>query len=163
MRAATTELCQRGWPTILPLMLAKPKDLVVLHDVCQDSTAGKDGMLAIRWILDSDLNLARLGPLHVSPEHPLGIQGMQILFESRWKSRKHGRSTGQDNMPIQVGTNVNVGRLDGSEDLLGQARTLSVNEVGLEEDFWRFEALGGDFDKASIGELPRQVKETIVR
>jgi hypothetical protein len=53
----SSKLIQRPDALLFPLSLCNPERLLVLHDVCKDSTSKEDHVFSSRWILYADLKV----------------------------------------------------------------------------------------------------------
>lgn len=111
--------------------------------------------------------------LGVAAEDAREVQLLHLLLEARREARVHGRAAGEDDVLVQVATDVDGRGLDrleeelcgcmrvsaeGSVDSSRVARTgdtglLDVDEVRLEHALGRLEALRADLDDAAVGKL----------
>ena len=83
-------------------------------------------------------------------EHTLQIQLLDFTLESRRQARVHGRPARQYDVLVEGRAHVDIGRLDGGEDQLGDARTFDIDQMRLEESFGSFESLAANFDNSSV-------------
>lgn len=81
------------------------------------------------------------------------VEVLDLLLETRRKTRVHTTTTRQNNVRVELGTSINVGLIDAIKQLFGHTQSLNIHQVGLEECLWGLEPLSSYLDDTSIGEL----------
>ena len=77
----------------------------------------------------------------VAIENAREVQLLHLFFKAAREAGVHARATGQDNVLVQLGADVDRRRLDRLEEHLCDARLLDVDQVRLEHTLGSFEAL----------------------
>ncbi len=90
-------------------------------------------------------------PLWIAVENAREPQLLELLLQTRGQAGVHGTSTRQDDCLEQTASDIDVGRLDGVEERLGNTRLFAVNKVRLEQTLRGLEALRSHADDAAIG------------
>ena len=85
--------------------------------------------------------------------HGGGSEGADLLGHALSDSRVHGGSAREHDVGIEILADVNITLHDGLESAIMDTTGLLSNETGLEEDLGAPEALVGDDDDVSVGEL----------
>ena len=106
----------------------------------EDGTSDPYGVLSLRWGDDLDLHGGR-GKIDDLLLHTVGNTGV------------HGGTTGQDNVGVQVLTDVDVALHDGVVGGLVDSRLLHTQEGWLEESLGATESLVSDGDDLTVRKL----------
>ena len=147
-----TTLAQDLVTFLVPLVLVHPERLLVLHDTSQHGTTQEHHVLPARRILDPALEL--LEAALVALQHTVQVQLADVALDTRGKTRVHRRTTRQDNVLVELGTDIQLGLVDDLEEEIGDTPTVaSSEEPGLEEGLGGLVTLGSDLDDPTIRKL----------
>ena len=83
----------------------------------------------------------------------LGGEFLDFLSESFGEAGEEGSSSGEDDVLVEVLSDIDIGLGDGLEALVVDSRELLADEGGLEEDFGASESLGAEGHHGTVGHL----------
>ena len=89
----------------------------------------------------------------VSLQHSLQVELLDLALQSAGQPGVHGGAARQDDVFVEVGSQVNVGWLDGVEQQLGHAHTVHVDEMRLEQCLRGSEPLPSHLDHTAVWQL----------
>lgn len=81
------------------------------------------------------------------------VKLLDLLLQPARQTRIHGTPTRQDDVLVQLRSDIHWCSLNGVEEHFGATRLFYVDKGGLEHAFWRFETFSADFDYSAIWEL----------
>ena len=126
-----------GWARLVVLLLGDPH-LLEGGEGGQDGATDPDGVLALRGGNDLDL-------------HGRGGQGSELLLHAVSNAGEHGGSSREDDVAVEILTDINVALHDGVVGGLVDASRLHTQERGLEEGLGASESLVANGDHLPSG------------
>lgn len=91
--------------------------------------------------------------MSVTLENSLQIELSDLAFESAGETGVHCGAAAEHDVLVELGPDVDVGRLDRVEEQFGDADAFAVREMRLEEDLWCFEPLAAEFYHSTVRKL----------
>jgi len=101
-------------------------------------------------IFNAELELVGSGL--VTLEHLLEVQFSDVLLETAGKARVHRATTRKNDVLVELGTSIDIGGLDGIEELVSNTSNFETDESWVEESFGGFETFSSDLDDTTIRE-----------
>jgi hypothetical protein len=96
------------------------------------------------------MNESNIKTADVAVQCPGEVELLDFLLKARGETRVHGGSSGEDDVLVELGPDINIGRLDGVVKLLSHTDRLNINQLWLEEGLCRLEPLRADLDDTAI-------------
>jgi len=116
---------------LVPLPLEHPELVTLLHDICKHSTTKEHHVTTTRRIFDAALELGE--ELLLALEDAVKVELLDLLLETRRKTREHSGTTRKNDVLIELGTKIDISLLDAVEELVSHTHGIDIDEVGLEE------------------------------
>ena len=138
-----------AWARLVVLLLGDPH-LLEGGEGSQDGASDPYRVLALWWGNDLDL-------------HRRWCQVGDFLLHAVGDSGVHGSTTRQDNVGVQVLTDVDIALHDGVVGCLVDTGLLHAQEGRLEEGFGRTESLVADRDDLTVGKLVALLQRRTLR
>lgn len=91
--------------------------------------------------------------MSVALENSFQIELSYLAFESAGETGVHCGAAAEHDVLVELGPDVDVGRLDRVEEQFGDSDAFAVCEMRLEEDLWRFEPLTAEFYYSTVRKL----------
>ena len=110
----------------------------------KDGTTDPDGVFTLRGGNDFDF-------------HGGGGKGHNFFGQTFGNAFKHGGTAGQDNVGVQIFTDIDVTFHDGLEQSIVDTGGFLTNERGLEQHFWATETFVTNGDDISVWQFVRFV------
>jgi len=88
-------------------------------------------VLAAWRILDTALEPGK--ELLAALEDTLEVKLLELLLETRGKTREHGGTTRKNDVLIELGTKIDISLLDTVEELISHTKSINIDKVRLEE------------------------------
>lgn len=136
--------------TLLVLGDVGPELVLILHEISKDGTTEEDHVLTTRGILNAALELVNDGLVALGDL--LGVEGADVLLETRGETGVHGGTSRENNVLVELRTDIHVSAVDSVEDGLRDTNSIDIDETGGEEGLGSHVALTADLDDATVGE-----------
>ena len=130
-----------GRSEFVVLLLRDPLVLESRHR-SQDGATDPDGVLSLRW--GNNIYL-----------HVRWSQSSHLLLHTISDTRKQGVATGQDDVGVQVLTDVDIALHDRIDEDFVDSNRFLTKEVWLKESLWTTESFVTDGDDSAVGNLVR--------
>jgi len=107
-------------------------------------------VLAARRILDTALELGK--KLSAALEDTLEVELLDLLLQTRGKTREHGGTTRKNDVLVELGAQIDISLLDAVEELISHTKSINIDEVRLEENLGGEITLLAHADDTAVGD-----------